>query len=97
MGKTVGIAGEHPTGAQMAAAMARALGREVRYHAIPPEVYRGLGFPGAEDLGNMFQFYRDFERDFCAARDPAVARALHPALQNFEQWLATNASRIPLG
>jgi len=97
VGRTVGIAGEHPTGAQMAAAMTRTLGREVRYHAIPPEVYRGLGFPGAEDLGNMFQFYRDFERDFCAPRDPAVARALNPALQNFEQWLAANASRIPLG
>ena len=97
MGKTVGIAGEHPTGVEMAAAMTRALGREVRYQAIPPEVYRGLGFPGAEDLGNMFQFYRDFERDFCAARDPAVARALNPALQSFEQWLAANKSRIPLG
>jgi hypothetical protein len=45
----------------------------------------------------MFQFYRDFERDFCAARDPAVARALHPAVPSFDQWLAANASRIPLG
>ena len=45
----------------------------------------------------MFQFKRDFERDFCAARDPAVARALNPALQSFDRWLATNKSRIPLG
>src|SRR5512139_66521 len=97
VGRTVGIAGGHPTGVEMAAAMTRALGREVRYQAIPPEVYRGLGFPGAEDLGNMFQFYRDFEDDFCAARDPAVARALNPALQSFDQWLAANKSRIPVG
>ena len=96
VGRTVGISGDQPTGAQMAAALARALGREVRYHAISPETYRGLGFPGAEDLGNMFQFYRDFERDFCAARDPAVARALNPSLQTFEGWLAANKGRIPL-
>ena len=28
-----------------------------------------FGFPGADDLGNMFQFKRDFEKDFCGARD----------------------------
>src|SRR6516225_471187 len=57
IGKTVGIAGEHPTGAQMAAAFTKALGQDVSYNAISPDVYRGFGFPGAEDLGNMFQFY----------------------------------------
>jgi uncharacterized protein YbjT (DUF2867 family) len=96
VGKTVGIAGEHLTGAQMAAALGRALGREVRYNAVPPEVYRGFGFPGAEDLGNMFQFKRDFEADYCGARDLAVARSLNPALQTFDQWLARNTRRIPL-
>ena len=96
VGQSVGISGDQPTGAQMAATLTRALGREVRYHAITPEAYRALGFPGAEDLGNMFQFYRDFERDFCASRDPAAARALNPSLQTFEQWVAANKSRIPL-
>jgi uncharacterized protein YbjT (DUF2867 family) len=96
IGKTVGIAGEHLTGAEMAAKLSRALGREVRYNAVTPEVYRGFGFPGAEDLGNMFQFKRDFNDVFCGARDPAVARALNPALQTFDEWLARNKSRIPL-
>ncbi len=97
IGKTVGIAGEHLTGAQMAAAFSKALGQEVRYNSVSPEVYRGLGFPGAEDLGNMFQFKRDFEEYFCGARDPAFARSLNPALQTFEMWLAQNKRRIPLG
>ncbi|MFQ5848683.1 MAG: NmrA/HSCARG family protein [Candidatus Methylomirabilales bacterium] len=97
IGKTVGVAGEHLTGAQMAAALTTALGQEVRYNAVPPEVYRGYGFPGAEDLGNMFQFKRDFNQDFCGARNPDVARALNPALQTFDEWLAQNKSRIPLG
>ena len=96
IGKTVGIAGEHLTGAQMAAALTRALGQEVRYNDVPPEVYRSFGFPGADDLGNMFQFKRDFNDYFCGARSLAVSRALNPALQTFDVWLARNIRRIPL-
>ena len=96
IGKTVGIAGEHLTGKQMAAALTKALGQDVRYNDVPPEEYRKFGFPGAEDLGNMFQFKRDFEEVFCGARNPAVARGLNPSLQTFEQWLGQNKSRIPL-
>ncbi|MGH7228511.1 MAG: NmrA family NAD(P)-binding protein, partial [Nitrospiraceae bacterium] len=96
IGKTVGIAGEHLTGTQMATALTKALGQEVRYNAVSPEVYRGFGFPGADDLGNMFQFKRDFQQVFCGARNPAVARTLDPALQTFDTWLARNKSHIPL-
>jgi uncharacterized protein YbjT (DUF2867 family) len=95
-GQTVGIAGEHLTGAEMAAALTRALGREVRHVDVPPEVYRGFGFPGADDLGNMFQFKSDFNADFCAARSVARSRALNPRLQDFATWLQANAARIPL-
>ncbi len=97
LGRTVGIAGEHLTGAQMAAELGRALGQEVVYNAIPPEDYRALDFPGAQDLGNMFQFKRDFEADFCGARDPALARHLNPRLQDFRTWLEGNKTRIPIG
>jgi uncharacterized protein YbjT (DUF2867 family) len=96
MGKTVGIAGEHLTGTEMAAALTRALGQEVRYNAVTPEVYRGFGFPSADDLGNMFQFKRDFNEAFCGARDVRVARAINPALKTFDEWLAENKDRIPL-
>ena len=96
IGKTIGIAGEHLTGAQMAAAFTRALGQEVRYNAVSPDVYRSLGFPGADDLGNMFQFKRDFNDAFCGARNVEVARVLNPSLQTFDAWLAQNKSRIPL-
>lgn len=97
IGKTVGLAGEQLTGEQMAAAMSKALGKEVRFNGVTPEVFRSFGFPGAEDLGNMFQFQRDFEKDFLALRDPALSKLLNPELQSFEQWLVQNAGRIPLG
>lgn len=96
IGATVGIAGEHLTGAEMAAAMTRALGREVRHVALPHQTYRELGFPGAEDVGNMFQFNHDFADVFCGVRDVAVSRSLNPGLQTFEQWLAVNRERIPI-
>jgi uncharacterized protein YbjT (DUF2867 family) len=95
-GKTVGIAGEHLTGAQMATSLGIALGTHVVYNAVPPEVYRGFGFPGAEDLGNMFQFKCDFEDYYCGARSLAFSRSLNPALLTFDGWLAKNANRIPL-
>ena len=96
VGKTIGIAGEHLTGAEMAAALGKALGTDVGYNAVSAETYRSFGFPGAEDLGNMFQVKHDFEADSCAARNLDDARSLYPALQTFDAWLAENGSRIPL-
>jgi len=96
IGKTVGIAGDHLTGAQMAAALTKALGQEIRYNDVSPETYRGFGFPGADDLGNMFQFQRDFEEYFCGARSLDFSRSINPSMHTFESWLAENKARIPL-
>jgi uncharacterized protein YbjT (DUF2867 family) len=96
IGKTIGVAGEHLTGAQMAAALGRALGRTVTYNPMPPEAFRKLGFPGSDDLGNMFQFFADMEVMVCGARGVESSRALNPELQSFDQWLGANKDRIPL-
>jgi uncharacterized protein YbjT (DUF2867 family) len=97
IGRTVAIAGEHLSGVEMASALAAALGREVRHLAVSPEQYRGFGFPGADDLGNMFQYKRDFEADFRAPRDVEATRRLNPRLQSFAQWLQANVERMPAG
>jgi uncharacterized protein YbjT (DUF2867 family) len=96
-GKTVGIAGEHLTGAEMASTLSDALKREVRYNSVGPEEYRRLKVPGAEELANMFQFKRDFQDVFCRVRDVAFSRTLNPSLQTFAMWLAKNKDCIPLG
>jgi len=97
IGRTVGIAGEHLTGAKMASAMSKVLGQDVSYNAVPFDVFRALEIPGAADLGNMFQFKHDFETDFCGARNIETTRQLNPELQTFDAWLAENGSMIPLG
>jgi uncharacterized protein YbjT (DUF2867 family) len=96
IGKTVGVAGEHLTGTEMAAALSRALEQPVAYNAVPPDVYRSFGFAGADDLGNMFQFKVETERAYCGIRDLSLCRSLNPELQTFAQWLSRNKSRIPL-
>ncbi len=96
IGKTVGIAGEHMTGKQMAEGFSRVLGQEVVYNEIPPEVYRGFGFPGAEDMGNMFQFKRDFETEYCKSRDVDFTRTLNPSLLSFNQWLDKHKNLISI-
>jgi uncharacterized protein YbjT (DUF2867 family) len=94
IGKTVAITGENLTGAQMAAGFSELLGQEVRFNSISPDAYRALGFPGADDLGNMFQFKRDFNEYFCGARDSAFSKSLNPELQDFRTWLRNNKSAI---
>jgi uncharacterized protein YbjT (DUF2867 family) len=96
IGKTVGVAGEQLTGKEMSTALSKALGQEVIYNNVTPETFRSFGFPGADDLGNMFQFYRDFDNVCNDVRDVAFSEELNPELKNFERWLAENANRIPL-
>ncbi len=96
VGKTVGIAGDHVSGDEMAAGMTKALGKEVQYTAVTPDDYRSFGFPGADDLGNMFQFKRDFSDMYIASRDLAISKSLNPELQSFEEWVTKNASKIPV-
>jgi uncharacterized protein YbjT (DUF2867 family) len=96
VGRTVSIAGEHLTGAEMAASLSEALGEEVVYNAVPPDVFRGFGFPGADDVGNMFQFKHDFQDEYVGVRDLDEARKLNPSLQTFDAWLAENKDRIPI-
>lgn len=97
VGERIGIAGDITTGEQMAAALGRHLGSPVVFQDLPFDVYRGLGFPGAEDLGNMFQFQALGGEAFLKARSPELSRALNPQLQTFDDWLKANAARIPIG
>jgi uncharacterized protein YbjT (DUF2867 family) len=96
IGRTIGVAGDHISGKEMAAALTEALGRPVAFNAVAADVYRGFGFPGAEDVGNMFQFKRDFAEVYQGNRNLGLSRELNPELQTFRAWLKENASRIPI-
>ncbi len=44
----------------------------------------------------MFQYKRDFNREFREIRDVEAARRLNPELQSFRTWLSRHAREIPL-
>jgi uncharacterized protein YbjT (DUF2867 family) len=97
VGKTVGITGENLTVEEMGQKLSKGLGiGPVKYNAVDADVYRGFGFPGADEMGNMFQVYRDFEKQVLGARSADVARQLNPQMQTFDQWVSKNKSRIPV-
>ena len=96
IGKSIGIAGEHLTGAQMAEQLTLALGEPVKHIALSPAQYAALGFPGADDLANMFQFKRDFEHFYRGSRSVDCTRQLYPGAQTFAQWLASHSAQMPV-
>ncbi len=91
VGRCVGIAGGHLTLAQMAEVLAGVLGEPVLPVSPTFAAYAALPFPGAADLANMFQFKHDFNAEYCARRDVAATRALHPRLQDFATWAQRHA------
>ena len=94
VGKTVGIAGESLSFQEMSKKL-EAIGiAPVQFNAVDANLFRSFGFPGADEYGNMFQVYRDFETQVNAARSIETTRKLNPALQNFDQWLAKNKAAV---
>lgn len=85
--RRVGIAGEQPSGAEMACAFAECLGEPVRFVDIPVADYACLPFAAAPELARMFAFKQQANAAYCAARPVAATRALHPGLQDLRSWL----------
>ena len=92
IGKTIGIVGDDLPAAEYAGAMTRLLGQTVRYNHIPREVFASFGFPGAEDLANMFDFNRRFIPERRA--DIENSRSLYSGMKSFEAWLGENKEQF---
>jgi uncharacterized protein YbjT (DUF2867 family) len=96
IGKTVGIAGEKKTVPELTAEISKATGIDISFNDVTPDVFRSYGFPGADEVGNMFQFKADFNDVYCGHRSIDFANEVNSELQGFDKWLSMNASRIPL-
>jgi uncharacterized protein YbjT (DUF2867 family) len=92
LGKVIEPAGDEIPAAAYAEILSRRTGAEVRYAYVPREVFSKLGFPGAEDLADMFEFYR--------LHMPSRARAIEewrgiaPELQSFDTWASRNEGKL---
>lgn len=99
IGKTVGVQSDALTCEEIAQCFSQALGVPVVYNDVSEEVYAEfLGFPGAEDLANMFRFYKEFEVYFVNSRTKALSEDASlmnkvkelGGLYTFQSWLDAN-------
>jgi uncharacterized protein YbjT (DUF2867 family) len=92
IGQVVKLAGDELPPAEYAAVMSEKVGREIRYAHVPREVYAGLGFPGAEDIADMFEFYRVHMPS--RKQELEHWRKLTPGLQDFRTWMSRNEANL---
>lgn len=86
LGERIPLVGEVATPAQYAEVMSDVADEIVRYRHVPWEVFLTMGFPGAHDLANTFDFYRTQETR--ARAGLVTTKALFPGVRNFARWLA---------
>ncbi|XP_077305717.1 nmrA-like family domain-containing protein 1 [Lithobates pipiens] len=84
-GKDIGLSTEKLTTEQYAAIMTRVLGKNIRDAKLTPEIYGKMGFPGAQELANMFTFYT-----MKPNRDIQLTFQLNPRAKKFQSWLQEN-------
>jgi uncharacterized protein YbjT (DUF2867 family) len=94
IGKTVGINGESLSFQEISKKLETIGIKPVQFNPVDANLYRSFGFPGADEYGNMFQVYRDFEKEVNALRTVEATRKLNPSVQNFDQWLAANKAAV---
>jgi len=95
IGKRIGIAGEKLTFHEVAESLSEFIGEEVTYYPMSTADYQNLGFPGADDLSNMFHFFREYDV-YNSNRDIQLSKELNPELKNFEEWLSEYGDKIPI-
>lgn len=61
-------------------------GKKITYNSISTDQFKKLGFPGAEELGEMFAYLLDKDPYRSA---PEQSRALYPEAKTVEQWAAS--------
>ena len=94
IGRTVGLAGIHASGEQLAEIFTRVLGEKVVYRPIFYQQVRASGQPRAEETANMYQFYTEASEAFLANRDPDRVRAINPRLRSLEDWLTEHRDEV---
>jgi len=84
IGKVYGVAGDALTGEEIAQQFTQVTGKPAIYRDIPVEVFKKFPFPGAAELGNMFQFYQD---SATKVNDVPHCKQIYPQLKSFKDWL----------
>jgi uncharacterized protein YbjT (DUF2867 family) len=94
IGRTIPAVSAILTGEQMAEDLTTALGEPVAYRPLTAAQFRSFGFPGADELGNMFQYYAEFPDAYNGRRDVDAARALNPEPASLASFLTAHQGQL---
>lgn len=97
IGQTIGLGVEHLTGQEAAQAFSDVLGEEVTYEPLSHNDFRALGFREAVEIGNMFQYYAEFDTHILPRRDIGQTRELVPDWLTLKEFLAAHRDDIVIG
>ncbi len=70
------------------------MGKTVKYNYIPLDVYSKFEFPGAEELGNMFEVQRLYVKG--RQNDVEQSKKLYPGIRTFEEWMKENKDKFTM-
>ncbi len=90
--KVIGIIGDELRCDEYAQIMQQTLGHPVSYRYLAHDAFAALGFPGARELADMFEFNRLYIPNRHA--DLMKSRELFPEIRRFERWLKPNAATL---
>jgi len=99
-GKSIGIAGEVVTVSELAEIISKVSGKKVVAVEPPTEQWAealtGFGVPelAAKDLGQMFQYYINGNKEFLALRPVSGTKAVYKGVQGAEAWLTKNKDKL---
>lgn len=94
IGQTAGIVTEALTVHEMCHVVAKEFDIAIDYDPIEPDTYRTLPFPGAEEIGNNFQYFRDFNDEFLKFRSVDLMKKLNPDPLSFADFVSVHRDEI---
>ena len=89
--KIVGVAGDHLKATEIVASLNTHLApNKFAYANLSLDTFKSFGFPGAEELANMFEYFQTGKMQ----RDISLTKKLNPATVSFNEWLVKNKQGI---
>ena len=89
----IGVASQHLTCGEIANILSEVMEKDVRHIYLPFDKYKELGFPGSQDLGNMFEFKNVHNQEFCRTRNINDINKCFTPL-SFRDWCIENKEQL---
>jgi len=87
-GLFVAVAGDNQSPQQYVDAISEKIGKPIKLNLVSQEVFASFGFPGAEELAEMFAWFNDY--GFFGKQSWEQGKKIDPTLRNFKDYLISS-------